>query len=91
MRFTITNLNKAEIMLPTPELVKSYIAAGLDCSHLEVEGDGQHFNAVIVSSAFAGKRLIQRHQLVYAALGDRMREEIHALSMKTLTPEEFQK
>ena len=89
MRFTITNLNKAEIMLPTPELVKSYIAAGLACSHLEVEGDGQHFNAVIVSPAFAGKRLIQRHQLVYAALGDRMREEIHALSMKTLTPEEF--
>jgi acid stress-induced BolA-like protein IbaG/YrbA len=78
-------------MLPTPELVKSYIAAGLECTHLEVEGDGQHFNAVIVSPAFTGKRLIQRHQLVYAALGDRMREEIHALSMKTLTPEEFQK
>jgi acid stress-induced BolA-like protein IbaG/YrbA len=76
-------------MLPTPELVKDYIAAGLDCTHLQVEGDGQHFNAVIVSSAFAGKRLIQRHQLVYAALGDRMREEIHALSMKTLTPEEY--
>jgi acid stress-induced BolA-like protein IbaG/YrbA len=90
MRSTIINLNKAEIMLPTPELVKSYIAAGLDCTHLEVEGDGQHFTAVIVSPAFAGKRLIQRHQLVYAALGDRMREEIHALSMKTLTPEEFQ-
>lgn len=89
MRSTIINLNKAEIMLPTPELVKSYIAAGLDCSHLEVEGDGQHFNALIVSPAFAGKRLIQRHQLVYAALGERMREEIHALSMKTLTPEEF--
>ncbi|MFC5472939.1 BolA family protein [Paraherbaspirillum soli] len=78
-------------MFPTPDLVKSYIAAGLECSHLEVEGDGQHFNAVIVSAAFDGKRLIQRHQLVYAALGDRMREEIHALSMKTLTPEEFQK
>jgi acid stress-induced BolA-like protein IbaG/YrbA len=77
-------------VLPTPELVKSYIAAGLDCTHLEVDGDGQHFNAVIVSNAFVGKRLIQRHQLVYAALGDRMREEIHALSMKTLTPEEFQ-
>ena len=89
MRSTIINLNKAEIMLPTPELVKSYIAAGLDCTHLEVEGDGQHFTAVIVSPAFAGKRLIQRHQLVYAALGDRMREEIHALSMKTFTPEEF--
>jgi acid stress-induced BolA-like protein IbaG/YrbA len=77
-------------MLPTPDLVKEYIAAGLDCTHLEVEGDGQHFNAIIVSNAFVGKRLVQRHQLVYAALGDRMRAEIHALSMKTLTPEEFQ-
>jgi stress-induced morphogen len=45
---------------------------------------------VIVSPAFAGKRPIQRHQLVYAALGDRMREEIHSLSMKTLTPDEYQ-
>jgi len=76
-------------VLPTPDLVKQYLAAGLPCTHLEVEGDGQHFNAVIVSEVFAGKRLIQRHQLVYAALGDRMREEIHALSMKTLTPAEF--
>ena len=76
-------------MFPTPESVKNYIAAGLECTHLEVEGDGQHFNAVIVSPAFEGKRLIQRHQLVYAALGDRMREEIHALSMKTMTPQEF--
>lgn len=76
-------------MFPTPELVKEYIAAGIECTHLEVEGDGQHFTAVIVSPAFEGKRLIQRHQIVYAALGDRMREEIHALSMKTLTPLEF--
>lgn len=77
-------------MFPTPEQIKTYIAAGLECTHLEVEGDGQHFTAVIVSNAFVGKRLIQRHQIVYAALGDRMREEIHALSMKTLTPEEYQ-
>jgi acid stress-induced BolA-like protein IbaG/YrbA len=77
-------------MLPTPEQVKHYIAAGLACQHLEVEGDGQHFFATIVSDAFEGKRLIQRHQLVYAALGERMREEIHALSMKTLTPAEWQ-
>lgn len=76
-------------MSPSPEQIKDYIAAGLDCTHLEVEGDGRHFSALIVSPAFAGKRLIQRHQLVYAALGERMREEIHALSMKTLTPEEF--
>ncbi|ARL86312.1 BolA family protein [Burkholderia pseudomallei] len=77
-------------MLPTPELVKQYIEAGLACTHLEVEGDGQHFFAMIVSSAFEGKRPIQRHQLVYAALGDRMKQEIHALSMKTLTPAEWQ-
>ncbi|RQH02937.1 MULTISPECIES: BolA family protein [Paraburkholderia] len=77
-------------MLPTPEQIKQYIAAGLACEHLEVEGDGQHFFATIVSPAFEGKRLIQRHQIVYAALGERMREEIHALSMKTLTPAEWQ-
>jgi len=77
-------------MTTTPEAIHSYLTAGLECTHLEVEGDGQHFQAIIVSPAFAGKRLIQRHQLVYAALGDRMREEIHALSMKTLTPDEFQ-
>ena len=73
----------------TPEQVHQYIAAGLPCEHLEVHGDGQHFEAVIVCAAFVGKRAVQRHQLVYQVLGDRMREEIHALSMKTLTPEEF--
>lgn len=77
-------------METTPELIRSYISNGLPCIHLEVEGDGRHFNALIVSPAFEGKRLVQRHQLVYAALGDRMREEIHALSMKTLTPAEYQ-
>ena len=73
----------------TPESIQNGIAAGLPCERVEVIGDGQHFQALIVSAAFAGKSRIQRHQLVYAALGDRMREEIHALSMKTLTPEEF--
>ncbi|HEX7643565.1 MAG TPA: BolA/IbaG family iron-sulfur metabolism protein [Burkholderiaceae bacterium] len=77
-------------MFPTPESIKTNIAAGLECTHLEVEGDGQHFNAVIVSPAFAGKRSLQRHQMVYAVLGSRMEQEIHALSMKTYTPEEFQ-
>jgi acid stress-induced BolA-like protein IbaG/YrbA len=76
-------------MATTPELIHGYIENGLDCTHLEVEGDGQHFSAVIVSNAFAGKSRIQRHQIVYGALGDRMREEIHALSMKTLTPDEY--
>jgi acid stress-induced BolA-like protein IbaG/YrbA len=78
-------------MLPTPEDIKQYIASCLACEHLAVEGDGQHFYATIVSDAFDGKRPIQRHQLVYAALGDRMKEEIHALSMKTLTPDEWRK
>jgi len=72
----------------TPESVQSGIAAGLECESVEVIGDGQHFQARIVSRAFAGKSRVQRHQLVYRALGDRMREEIHALSMQTLTPEE---
>ena len=75
----------------TPESVKSGIQAGLACEHVEVIGDGQHFQAVVVSPQFAGKSRVQRHQLVYQALGDRMREEIHALSMQTLTPEEWQK
>ncbi|BEI34574.1 MULTISPECIES: BolA family protein [unclassified Polynucleobacter] len=76
-------------MFPTPEQVKSYISEKLPCTHLEVEGDGQHFYATIVSPEFAGKRLVQRHQLVYAALGDRMKAEIHALSIKAFTPDEF--
>ena len=76
-------------MFPTPEQVKTYISEKLPCTHLEVEGDGQHFYATIVSPEFAGKRLVQRHQLVYAALGDRMKAEIHALSIKAFTPDEF--
>ncbi len=74
----------------TPESVKQGISAGLVCEQLEVLGDGQHFEAVIVSAAFEGKSRVQRHQLVYSALGDRMRQEIHALSMRTLTPAEWQ-
>lgn len=76
-------------MTTTPENIRRYLSAGLSCDHLTVEGDGQHFEAVIVSSQFEGKRPVQRHQIVYAVLGDRMREEIHALSMKTLTPAEW--
>ena len=74
---------------PTPQDVRTFIAAGLPCEHLEVEGDGRHFYATIVSTEFEGKSRVARHQRVYAALGDRMREEIHALSMKTLTPAEW--
>lgn len=74
----------------TPEQIADYLRAELDCPHLVVEGDGAHFQAVIVCAAFTGKSRVQRHQIVYGALGDRMREEIHALSMQTLTPAEWQ-
>lgn len=74
---------------PTADDVRRYIAAGLPCDHLQVEGDGRHFFATIVSPAFEGRSRVARHQQVYAVLGDRMREEIHALSMNTLTPAEW--
>ncbi|MDP3744395.1 MAG: BolA family protein [Methylotenera sp.] len=65
-----------------------YITQNLVCDYIKVSGDdGTHFEALIVSPAFVGKSMVQQHQLVYQALGDRMRAEIHALSMKTLTPE----
>ena len=68
--------------------VKNTIMNGLPCDHVEVLGDdGQHFEAVVVSPQFTGKNKVQQHQLVYLALGDRMRAEIHALSMRTFTPE----
>ena len=72
-----------------PNLIKRYIEEGLECDHVEVNGDGRHFEAVIVSPLFRDKSKVRQHQLVYAALGERMREDIHALSMKTLTPEEW--
>jgi acid stress-induced BolA-like protein IbaG/YrbA len=74
---------------PTPADVQRYIAQGLRCDHLAVEGDGRHFFATIVSPEFEGANRVARHQQVYRALGDRMREQIHALSMKTLTPAEW--
>ena len=72
-----------------PKEIERLIGAGLTCDHLQVGGDGHHFEAVIVSPAFDGKRLIARHQLVNKALGALMGNEIHALSMKTLTPAEW--
>jgi acid stress-induced BolA-like protein IbaG/YrbA len=72
------------------EQLKEIIHTGLQCQHLEVDGDGRHWSAVIVSPEFEGKRLIQRHQRVYATLGDRIKtDEVHALSMKTYTPAEW--
>jgi acid stress-induced BolA-like protein IbaG/YrbA len=75
--------------MTTPDQLKSYIENGMQCDHVECSGDGHHFEAVIVSPLFSGKNKVQQHQIVYKALGDRMREEIHALSMQTLTPEDW--
>ena len=74
-----------------PNLIKQYIEEGLETEHVEVHGDGRHFEALVVSGLFRDKSRVKQHQLVYDALGARMREEIHALSMKTLTPEEWQR
>jgi len=73
----------------TSESVRQGILDGLPCERVEVIGDGEHFQALVVSRAFEGKSRVERHQLVYRALGERMREEIHALSMRTLTPAEW--
>ncbi|TSE22434.1 BolA family protein [Tepidimonas aquatica] len=74
----------------TAEQLRSLIAAGLPCEHLDVSGDGRHWYATVVSPAFEGKRPVQRHQMVYATLGQRLHtDEVHALSMKTLTPAEW--
>jgi acid stress-induced BolA-like protein IbaG/YrbA len=72
----------------TPDSIKASIEAAIDCTTVEVGGDGQHFEALVVSDAFRGLSRLARHRLVYAALGDRMRAEIHALSMTTVTPDE---
>ena len=72
----------------TPDSIKSSIETAIACDTVEVTGDGQHFEALIVADAFRGLTRLARHRLVYGALGDRMRAEIHALSMTTLTPDE---
>ena len=72
--------------------LRSHIIDGLSSDYVEVQGDdGQHFEAVVVSPKFTGKNRVQQHQLVYLALGERMRTEIHALSIRTFTPEAWLK
>ncbi|MCC5796275.1 MAG: BolA/IbaG family iron-sulfur metabolism protein [Methylophaga sp.] len=76
----------------TADQLKTIIINGLPCDHVAVQGDdGQHFEAVIVSKSFNCKSMLEQHQLVYAAIGDYMRDEIHALSMRTLTPDQWAK
>lgn len=74
--------------MTTPENIQDWIQNGMPGAEVSVTGDGHHFEAVIVAADFADKSMIQRHQMVYAALGDKMKVDIHALSMKTLTPEQ---
>lgn len=70
--------------------LKALIANGLPCDYLEVDGDGRHWYATVVSAEFDGKRAIARHQRVYATLGDKMKtDEVHALSIKAFTPAEW--
>jgi acid stress-induced BolA-like protein IbaG/YrbA len=73
----------------TPDDIKRTIESGIVCEHIAVDGDGRHFQALIVSAAFTGLSMVRQHQLVYGVLGERMREEIHALSMQTLTPAQW--
>ena len=73
-----------------PRQIESWIGAGLDCEHLSIDGDGHHFAAVIVSREFAGMNRVKRQQRVYQTIKDKLDSgELHALSMQTLTPEEW--
>jgi acid stress-induced BolA-like protein IbaG/YrbA len=71
----------------TPEQVKHFIEEGMSCTHLEVAGDGQHFEALIVSEEFRGKSRVQQHQMVYNALKGNMGGVLHALALQTSAPE----
>ena len=74
-----------------PKQIEEWVAAGMACAHLSIEGDGQHFAAVIVSAEFAGLNRVKRQQRVYALIRDKLDSgELHALSMQTHTPEEWQ-
>lgn len=71
------------------EAIQALIETGMPEAKVQVLGDdGQHFEAVVISEGFQGKRLLQRHQQVYACLGEKMGKEIHALRLSTLTPQE---
>ncbi|MDX9740295.1 MAG: BolA family protein [Gammaproteobacteria bacterium] len=74
----------------TPDYIKQQIESGLAGARVEVAGDGTHFEALVVSDAFAGKKPLERHRMVYATLGEQMGGAIHALSIRACTPEEWQ-
>ena len=86
----VEGLSRNQINTMTADQLKALIAAGLACEHLEVDGDGRHWDAIVISAEFEGKRAIARHQRVYATLGDKMKtDEVHALSIKAYTPTEW--
>ncbi len=69
--------------------IKQMIEQGIVCQSIEITGDGNHFEAIVVSEAFEGKRLVARQQMVYATVQDKISSgELHALSLKTITPAE---
>ncbi|MBK8889382.1 MAG: BolA/IbaG family iron-sulfur metabolism protein [Dechloromonas sp.] len=73
-----------------PDQIKELIRAGMACEHLALDGDGQHFAAIVVSAEFVGLNRVQRQQHVYRTIKDELASgELHALSFKTLTPEEW--
>lgn len=89
-------------MTPRAETVRACLEQALSPSHLEIVDDSQahaghagamqgggHFYALIVAETFAGKSAVQRHQMVYRALGDLLKNDVHAFSMKVYTPEEY--
>ena len=74
----------------TADEIQTLIANSMACELCQVEGDGRHWYATVVSNTFEGKRLIARHQQVYASMGTRLKtDEVHALSIKTFTPAEW--
>jgi len=72
----------------TPTDIKQWIEENLPEARVEVTGDGQHFEATVISPVFTGKTILEQHRMVYDALGDKMKDAIHALSLQTLTPEQ---
>jgi acid stress-induced BolA-like protein IbaG/YrbA len=74
--------------MTTPEMISGWLQQAFPEAKINVEGDGRHFEAHIVANDFAGKNTLARHRMVYEALGDKMDQAIHALSIKALTPDE---
>jgi acid stress-induced BolA-like protein IbaG/YrbA len=74
-----------------PDELKKLIEGAVDAAEVTIQGEGDHFDATVVSAAFEGKTMVQQHQMIYAALGALMQKEIHALALHTFTPEQWSK